>query len=624
MLGALFAFAMPRGSGKTSLARHTALWAVSYGLRRYVYLIGANAEKANDSLAAIKSYLRFLPLYGEDFPEIAHAVHKLQGIAHRAQGQHCQGQPTLIEWSKERVTLPTVPCPPNWPRSWPRRSDGMAPTSGAVVSAAGLTSDGIRGSLLTLTTGESVRPDLVLLDDPQTPESSRSPAQNATREQLIAADVLGMAGPGKTISAVMPCTVISRGDMIDNLLDRSKHPLWRGERTKLLRSMPTNMDAWERYFDVYRTCAQAEPPNYAEAHAYYRDHRDELEAGADISWPERKLDSEVSALQHAMHLYVRDRRAFAAEYQNDPLPDITQSVGDLTADEVCQRLSRLARGLVPVEATRLTAFIDVQATVLFYVVVAWAEEFSGWVVDYGSFPRQNRAYWTLSQVNPTLATAVRAAGLEGQIYGGLEALAGEILGKPWPRAAGGESRVDRCFIDANWGQSTDVVYQFCRQSAFSVILTPSHGKFVGASSQPLNARKQNPGDRVGLHWFSPVVQKRGIRHCVYDTNWWKSFTRERLKVAAGDKGGLWLWGESPDHHRMLADHLVAEYHVQVEGRGRTVDEWKLRPERPDNHWWDCLVGAAVAASMQGASLPDLPGLAGPKKRRYVPLGDMRR
>jgi hypothetical protein len=52
--------------------------------------------------------------------------------------------------------------------------DGMVPTSGSVVGVSGLTGEGIRGSLKTLTTGEMVRPDFVLIDDPQTPESARS------------------------------------------------------------------------------------------------------------------------------------------------------------------------------------------------------------------------------------------------------------------------------------------------------------------------------------------------------------------------------------------------------------------------------------------------------------------
>jgi len=52
---------------------------------------------------------------------------------------------------------------------------------------------------------------------------------------------------------------------------------------------------------------------------------------------------------------------------------------------------------------------------------------------------------------------------------------------------------------------------------------------------------------------------------------------------------------------MLADHLTSEYRVPTTARGRTVDEWKLKPGKPDNHWLDCLVGCAVAASMQGST-----------------------
>jgi hypothetical protein len=37
--------------------------------------------------------------------------------------------------------------------------------------------------------------------------------------------------------------------------------------------------------------------------------------------------------------------------------------------------------------------------------------------------------------------------------------------------------------------------------------------------------------------------------------------------------------------------------VRTEARGRVVDEWKMGGR--DNHWWDCIVGAAVAASIAG-------------------------
>ena len=56
---------------------------------------------------------------------------------------------------------------------------------------------------------------------------------------------------------------------------------------------------------------------------------------------------------------------------------------------------------------------------------------------------------------------------------------------------------------------------------------------------------------------------------------------------------------------MFLDQMVSEYSTRTEGRGRRVDEWDKRPNVSDNHFWDCLVGAAVAASEQGIVLPEI-------------------
>ena len=135
---------------------------------------------------------------------------------------------------------------------------------------------------------------------------------------------------------------------------------------------------------------------------------------------------------------------------------------------------------------------------------------------------------------------------------------------------------------------------------------------------------RRPGDRVGHNWRVPNVHgKRAVRHALYDTNYWKSFIHARLAVAMGDKGCLSLFGDKPDQHRLFAEHLTAEYRVKTEGRGRTVDEWKVRPERGDNHWFDCLVGCAVAASIQGAVLFGTDGQA-PAKRERVSFAELQR
>jgi hypothetical protein len=139
---------------------------------------------------------------------------------------------------------------------------------------------------------------------------------------------------------------------------------------------------------------------------------------------------------------------------------------------------------------------------------------------------------------------------------------------------------------------------------------------VGASSLPFSEYKRKLGDRLGHNWRMPNVRgKRAVRYVLFDSNYWKSFVYARLATAMGDAGCLSLFGRDARQHHLLAEHLTAEYRVRTEGRGRTVDEWKLRPERNDNHWFDGVVGCAVAASIQGAVLlgTELPR-QGPRKR----------
>jgi phage terminase large subunit GpA-like protein len=472
--------------------------------------------------------------------------------------------------------------------------------------------------------GQTVRPSLVVLDDPQTDESARSLSQCATRERVLAGAVLGLAGPGQKISGIMPCTVIRPGDMADSILDRDKHPEWNGERTKMIYAFPSNEKLWEKYAEVRAESLRVHG-DMREATAFYEANREALDKGAEIAWPERFNHDEASAIQHAMNLKFQDEAAFFAEYQNEPLPE--KGVEDdelLTAEQIAQKLNGYKRRELPIGAEHLTMFIDVQGKLLFYVVSAWAGDFTGYGIDYNSYPDQKRRYFTLRDATRTLQRAANGAGLEGAIYAGLEALTGDMLGREWKREDGAHLKIERCLIDANWGTSTDVVYQFCRQSAHAAVLTPSHGRFVGASSIPFSEYKRKRGDRVGFNWRIPNVHgKRAIRHALFDTNYWKSFIHARLAVAMGDKGSLSLFGRDPEAHRLLADHLVSEYRVKTEGRGRVVDEWKMRPETSENHWLDCLVGCAVAASMQGVVLPGTDVKAALRRER-VKLSDIQR
>ncbi|TWT51046.1 Phage terminase large subunit (GpA) [Rubripirellula amarantea] len=605
--GGLFSLAMARGSGKSSLAEVACIWAVLNGYRDFVCLIGSDEGHACDMLDSIKTELDANDLLLADYPEVCFPIQALDGIANRANGQLYQGKRTQIGWTAKEVVLPTI---------------AGSKASGAIIKVAGLTGR-IRGMKFKRPDGKTVRPSLVVLDDPQTDESARSLSQCANREAILAGAVLGLAGPGKKISGIMPCTVIRPGDMADNILDRDKHPEWNGERTRMVNSFPTNKTLWERYAEIRSEGLRAGDGGAAGTE-FYRQNREAMDAGAEVSWKERCNHDELSAIQHAMNLKLQDEAAFYAEYQNEPLPAETVDADQLTPEQVAGKINNMPRLTVPIAGNHLTAFIDVQGKLLFYVVAAWEDDFTGYVVDYGTYPDQQRPHFTLRDARHTLANATDGTGLEGSIYAGLDSLTTDLLGREWQRDDGAAMKIGRCLIDANWGHSTNVVYQFCRQSPHASILLPSHGRFVGASSNPFSEYKRRPGDRVGLNWRIPSINgKRAIRHIIYDTNWWKSFTHARLAVAMGDHGCLSIFGDRPEQHRMFAEQIIAEYFVKTEGRGRTVDEWKARPEQPDNHWLDCLVGCAVGASMQGALLfgTDVAALA---KRDRVSFRDLQR
>ena len=586
--GGLFALALPRGSGKTTITESAALWSMLYGHREFVVLIGATESAALELLDSLKTELEVNERLAEDFPEVCYPVAQLEGIANRCAGQLCKGERTRITWTSNEIVLPTV--------------EGSR-ASGIIVRVAGITGR-IRGMKFKRSDGRNVRPSLVVIDDPQTSESAGSLEQTRKRVRVLAGDILGLAGPGQKISGIMPCTIIRPGDMADIILNRNTHPDWNGEKTRMVYRFPTNMKLWEEYAEIRAEALRTEG-NFQKATEFYLANREAMDAGAEVSWEARFNHDEVSALQHAMNLKFQDEAAFQSEYQNDPLPDDTADDSLLSVDEICAKINGLARRRVPLKCDRLTMFVDVQKALLFYVVIAWAEDFTGAVIDYGSWPDQHRHEYSLADANPSIQTLFPKAGFEGALYAALSALTDECLGREWEREDGAVLKIERALVDANWGQSTDVVYQFCRQSSHAGVILPSHGRYVGASSKPMTEYRKQQGDRLGFNWMIPnVAGKRAIRHVIYDTNYWKSFIHARLAVPVGDKGALTLYGRIPGAHQLFAEHLTAEYRVKTQGRGRTVDEWKLKPQSHDNHFLDCVAGCAVCGSMLGASLPE--------------------
>lgn len=603
--GGLFAMAMPRGSGKTTLCQIGACWAVVTGRHQFVLLVNASEEHAAGALKNIKSHLQGNVGLLEDYPEVVYPIRKLEGEARRCSGQRYYGRLTNIGWHDEQIVLPTIPG---------------SPASGALIRSVGLLGS-IRGALHVRPDGSSVRPTMVVIDDPQTDGSAKSPSQVQERLGVIRGALLNLAGPGKRISAVMPCTVIQPNDVADQLLDREKHPEWQGFKAKLVYQFPSNDKLWAEYARIRNESLQATGGIEA-ATQFYAAHRAEMDEGAVVGWPQRFNVDELSAVQHAVNLRLKvGEDAFWSEYQNEPRPADAED-GGFTVNTIMSKLSSSKRGSLPIGTMYVTGFIDVQATLLYWMLVATSPDFTSCVVDYGTWPEQHRSYYTLADAKRTLAMQYVGMGLEARLLAGITALVNSLATRHM-KIEGTDVAIPltKLLIDANWGESTDTVYLACRQSAHRAILTPSHGKAVGASSTPLENFTRRAGQIYGDGWMLPQPKPgRGVRHVVIDTNRWKSFASARIRTPVGDPGSLTLFGPDGSGHRMVADHWCAEYPQTVESKGRRVDEWKAKPNQ-DNHFWDCLVGSLCAAHMAGARLLGGGQVVKKKVRRSVTYAD---
>lgn len=612
--GGRFVNAVYRGWGKSTVAENSVIWALIYGHRRFVVLFGADTNAAANSIDSIQSEIEGNDLLHEDFPEVCHPIRALEGKPQRCNGQHHKGKRTHSEWTAERIVLPSI--------------EGSK-AGGAVVCVRGITA-GFRGMKKKLPDGTQPRPDLIIGDDLQTDETaSTQPAVQKTLRTLRKG-VAKLGGHRSTLAIVINATVIEPDDAIEQLL---ADPAWQGERVPMVRRMPDALKTlWlQEYAGLRRTYEKGIVGDQERAHeratAFYAGRRAEMDAGALLSW-ESCFDpeTEISALQHAMNMLIDDgEEAFASECQNQPLSRDRRDEGEpVTATLIMRKLSGVERGIVPQRATRLTAGVDVQQDLLYWAVCAWEENFTGYVIDYGAWPDQRRGYFKLTDARPTLASATKATSLEGAWFQGLTGLAEEVMGRNWEREDSAQMRVSRCLIDCNYQPSKEAVHQFCRNSRFASVAMPSIGMSTTATRDPYSTYKRKAGERTGANWRIPSVKgTRLARHVLMDPNYWKTFLYSRLATQLGDPGSLSLFGHDAAAHRMIADHLTAEYRVQVtnDTTRRTVEIWDQRPGNPDNHLLDCVYGAAVAASIEGVSLDEMRADAHKPKGPTKPLSE---
>lgn len=253
------AIAAPRGEAKSTLTTQIfVLWCIVTGRKHYP-IIGMDAfDQAAIMLEAIKAELEFNPRLAMDFPQ-------------------CVGQ-------------------------------GRVWQAGVIVTANNVKVEAVgSGKRIRGRRHGPYRPDLFIGDDLENDENVRSPEQRDKLQAWMTKAVLKLGEAGAKFDVIIIGTILHYDSVLARLI---KNPLWRGIKFRALIKYPDNMDLWDRWEELLLNVGQVQ------AQEFYEAHRPEMEAGAEVSWPDAR------PLLTLMLLRARDgHTSFDSELQNDPLSD---------------------------------------------------------------------------------------------------------------------------------------------------------------------------------------------------------------------------------------------------------------------------------------------------------------
>ena len=545
---------LPRGKGKTTWTKIAMLWSAAYAHRRFLVVISATVADAQsiiaDCLAVLDSSDEFL----EDFPEIAHPFHALEGIAQRCASQHISGVRTDIEITGVRITLPTV--------------------AGSQSSGITLRARGVKGSLRGLVAGRQ-RPDFVFLDDPQTRKDASSASETQKFISVVRGDIDGLAGHNRAMATIIATTPVAPGDGSSRLADQEEFPDIRTMTVPLILSMPKRLDLWDEFVNRFRADAIAGDLTHADSRAFYVANRTEMDDGCTVLDP---LDgdplTEESAIHHA---FVRrctlGETAFNAEYQMIVArPDASFA---LDPSFVARRLNGYPRATIPLLCGECVAFCDVNLEAgLRWGILSVGRRNVAALVAYGRYPEVGR----LAPENAT-ETEISSA-----LASGLAAVTRIVAATHLSYNT--HRKMPQALV-FDGGFQTPVVAAYCATARAPFKLAWAKG-FGGSNYRPSDKIAQ-PGDHVHAS-----ASENGVFLAVC-ADYWREYMQRALLAEPLQPGSLSFYGHDPLEHARLADEIAAETLEEKRALPNGKTSWRWSVNGP-NHYGDVVSGCFAVAS----------------------------
>ena len=562
--------AAPRGEGKTNILRFMSIYLIFTGRARFVVVGGWQTRAASEAFNTWTIAITSERLVA-DYPEFC---------APFADSTHANRLPRLHWKGETRTTGAAIKS---------ARMQIVFPDGRGAMAAGSLQGD-IKGLNITTVGGMSLRPDKLLLDDPQDTDRADDPAFVSETLHKIDTQWLCLAGPNTRISMMVACTIFAPGDVGDSLGRRKDSVFVRIPRVV---SWPVGFDTpdsevralWERWYDLY-----CDEKARSEAFRFYKRNKRKMCDGFAVSWKYRfdASKGDPDALFSAMVDYFgKGREAFFSEYQNQPI-DRKATPYTITPQCVKSHIINLAQNVPPEDAIFTVLTTDINYSYgLTYEVAAFTKGRTCHVLDEGVWC-QSPLPISMSNTNQVRRQeAVRAA---------LELFAQWVALQPW--------QLDRWYIDAG-GEQFETVTSFCRESRK---LGGVARAMIGRAGKTYNPLTRTQFGRIRGRVYQCFTRESGRWHC-FDADFHKEAAQTSYITPVGQAGSATLCEGA---HRDYADQMCREV-LEAKGvletrTGAAVGyayKWNTLPGKHDK--LDTHTMAYAAAAFEGILTTDTEG-----------------
>lgn len=260
---------------------------------------------------------------------------------------------------------------------------------------------------------------------------------------------------------------------------------------------------------------------------------------------------------------------------NTAFGELYSNVGEAIPPEQMRRLclNYPAGSLPDIQVHGITAGVDVQKNRLVFVVRAWADGMTSYLLDYGEL-----------MGDPALRST-------------WEMLINTLLGRDY-----GGYAVNVVAVDSGYVVGTEHLYEIANGNP-RVVAT----KGRQAMDKPFYS------NLIEVNLRGSYI-KSGVRLWHVNTMYWKTYVTGKYSGYVAGQAGSWnLPSDVSDEY---LKQVTAEQLVRERGGGLV---WKKTGQ---NHFFDCEVLAAMAARMQGMHLRPMPLLANkPQRKKKARGGD---